>query len=484
MLSTPHRILVIDDDEDDFFITSDYIRKIKDSHFQIDWCFRYPEALDHIRNRRYDLYFIDYYLGPKTGLQLIKEASAFNIEEPMILLTGKGNQAIDLESMQAGAMDYLVKSDLNEEKIERCIRYSFDRANSLKALKANERKYRSLFEKSKDAVFICNNNLRFKDVNDATSDLFELSKQELLNRTLLEFMDEEARGIVQQKMEEEGGISEHELEIVSSTNEKKTCILSLNTELTSNDTININGLLHDITHLKKAEKATLQAEKLAAAGRLVQTLAHEVRNPLNNINLAVEQLAHEIDAAADSQIYLDIVHRNSKRIGDIITELLNSSRPTEMAVQKVSLQYILDESIASALDRLTLQKIRLAVRYINEPAYIMGDPQKLKIAFLNIIINAIEAMEEEKGQLSILIGTEMNRQMVKISDNGAGISEENLSRLFEPYFTSKRNGLGLGLASTLNILQSHKAHIDVSSAVNKGTSFTISFPKAEEANKQ
>lgn len=138
----------------------------------------------------------------------------------------------------------------------------------------------------------------------------------------------------------------------------------------------------------------------------------------------------------------------------------------------------MDESISVALDRLTLQRVKLQIRYSNEPAWIMADTGKLKIAFLNIIINAIEAMEEEKGLLEIIVDTDKIHHTVKINDNGSGISEENLSRLFEPYFTSKRNGLGLGLAATLNILQSHKARIEVSSALNQGTFFTITFPQA------
>ena len=109
------RILIIDDDEDDFFITSEYIKKINDREFRIDWCYKYNDAVKHIRNNDYNLYFIDYYLGAKTGLDLIKEAVALQCEEPMVLLTGKGNQFIDKEAMQAGAMDYLVKSELNVE---------------------------------------------------------------------------------------------------------------------------------------------------------------------------------------------------------------------------------------------------------------------------------------------------------------------------------------------------------------------------------
>jgi signal transduction histidine kinase len=106
----------------------------------------------------------------------------------------------------------------------------------------------------------------------------------------------------------------------------------------------------------------------------------------------------------------------------------------------------------------------------------MANREKLKIAFLNIIINAVEAMSDCNGELDIIINSSDNLHTVIVKDNGFGIPEDNLSRLFEPYFTSKRNGMGLGLASTLNILQSHKAQIDVTSAVGVGTTFTISFP--------
>jgi signal transduction histidine kinase len=260
--------------------------------------------------------------------------------------------------------------------------------------------------------------------------------------------------------------------------DRKYCILSLSTEMDTNGQRYIHGLLHDITELKKAEKATLQAEKLAATGRLVQTLAHEVRNPLNNINLSLEQLHHEIQQNDDVEIYMEIIQRNSKRISDIITELLNSSRPAEMSLENKPLQVIMDESISASLDRITLQKVKLDINYIPQPAFVKADSEKLKLAFLNILINAVEAMEEDKGVLSISIQSDKINHIVKIRDNGSGIAEENMSKLFEPYFTSKRNGLGLGLAATLNILQSHKGRIEVASELGKGSEFTITFPAA------
>jgi signal transduction histidine kinase len=256
--------------------------------------------------------------------------------------------------------------------------------------------------------------------------------------------------------------------------EKKNCILSASREIDDRGHSYLQGIIHDFTYLKKAEKINLQIEKLAATGRLIRTLAHEVRNPLNNINLSVEQLLQEDDKEM-IPVYLEIVHRNSDRIGDLITELLNSSRPTELQFERTSLQGVLDEAITGALDRITIQRVNMKIRYSDEPALISADKKKLRIAFLNIIVNALEAMENRRGELDISVENDSAEHRVIIKDTGIGIPEENISRLFEPYFTSKRNGMGLGLASTLNILQSHKANIDVQSILNEGTVFTISF---------
>jgi PAS domain S-box-containing protein len=481
MISPEHsiRILIVDDDEDDFLIISDYIRNINPTRFVLHWCYNYLEALTHMKNHNYDLYFVDYRLGAKTGLELLKEAINAHCEEPIVLLTGKGNYKVDMEAMQAGAVDYLVKTELTSEKLERCIRYSLERATTMKALKANERKYRNIFERSKDAVFITDEDCHFIDMNEATSRLLGYAREELVNMDLCELiMNDKDRDRYLDLLDTRKEVDDMEVELLTKEKTRINCILSASTETDTDGTIYIQGIIHDITNLKKAEKDTLQAEKLAAAGRLVRTLAHEVRNPLNNINLSVEQLGHNAESD-EKNFLLDIIQRNSNRIGGLITELLDSSRPTELVMEKYTLQGIMDDTIAAALDRITLQRINMQIHYMDEPAYIMADKQKLKIAFLNIIINAIEAITQVPGNIVIGVTEKDGRYIVQISDNGSGISDENLSRLFEPYFTSKRNGMGLGLASTLTILQSHKATVEVQSKIGQGTSFSIGFTPAE-----
>jgi PAS domain S-box-containing protein len=472
------RILIVDDDQDDFIITGEYIKHIPNTSYKIDWCPKYNDALAHMIARDYDMYFVDYRLGAKSGVDLLKAALDNNCEEPIVLLTGKGNYAVDIEAMQLGAVDYLVKSDLSIEKMERSIRYALDRAATLKALKTNEKKYRSIFEKSKDIIFLTDEELNFKDVNEAALPLLGFSKEELMAMNLSDIVEQaQHKKYLQQTLQARKVVDDWEVVLNTKDGDKKYCILTAALENEDGSEGYIQGILHDITNLKKIEKANLQGEKLAAAGRLVRTLAHEVRNPLNNITLSVEQMQQDMTDDT-SMLYLDIIHRNSRRISDLISELLNTSRPSEITLKRVTMQAVIDDVIAASIDRLTLKHAKLQVNYPDAALLIMADKEKLKLALLNIVINAIEAMDEQTGKLVISVEKNAESAVLQISDNGSGISEENIARLFEPYFTQKRNGMGLGLAFTLNILQAHKAEIEVSSALKEGTQFNIKFPLA------
>ncbi|SRR5579871_2209228 len=469
------KILIIDDDEDDFFIIRDLMTDIREYNFKIDWCYQYTEALHHVCGSEYDLYFIDYRLGAKTGLDFLHEAIKNHCEEPMILLTGKGNREIDTLAMQAGAVDYLVKGELNVEKLERCIRYSLERAASMKALRLNEKKYRNIFESSQDAIFVTDEHFFFKNVNKAASTLFEYSTEELLSMRITDlFVDEKEKNIFIQSIESLTEIRDLEVQLITKNQETKPCIISISKYSENIDQHYLQGIIHDITSLKKAEKMAHEAQKQEAIERLVRMIAHEVRNPLSNINLSMEVL-QEKDGDQKNTELLNIISRNANRINDLISELLNFSRTSDMFRQKVILQDIIRETIEAANDRIILKKINIKLSIEEEPFYIEGDKEKLKIAFLNIIINAIEAMEFEKGELQVN-GVKKNQEFIlTFTDNGIGIPQENIPRLFEQYFTSKKNGMGLGLSSTFNILRLHNGSIAVRSAPGIGTSFIVTI---------
>lgn len=478
-MKPPVKILVIDDDEDDFLIISDYINAIREQEFLIDWCGNYKEAALKICEAGHDLYFIDYWLGPKTGLELIQEAIKNDCGAPLILLTGNGNRKIDKMAMEYGAVDYLVKSDLNEEKLERTIRYALERATTEKALRNKEQKFRNIFERSKDPVFTVNKDFKFLEVNDATVCMLECSREKLTSKTVFDFLCNQQDVVyIKNELISKGFINDRSTDFNATESGIKNCVVTLSKEADITGTTYYQGIIHEITALKKAEKANLALEKMKMASRILRTMAHEIRNPLNSILLSLGELK-EASEKEERALYTDIIARNANRIDKLVSELLNTSTPGEILVEKKPLQSILDESLEAAGDRLNLHNIQLKKDYLRDHAWVMVDSEKLKIALLNIIINAVEAMQKEKGELVISLRENEDLQYeVFIQDNGCGISNENLIKLFEPYFTTKQNGVGLGLASTLNILQSHNVSVDVDSVVSQGTVFKLFFNKA------
>lgn len=471
------RILIVDDDEDDFFITSEYIQEIEEGRFYIEWAKQYKEALEQMRSHAFDIYFVDYRLGIKTGIELLRAAIEAKCEEPIILLTGKGNREIDRMAMKLGAFDYLVKSELNTEKLERTIRYALERSSYINAIRKNERKFRNIFEQSLDAVFIMDLSLKFRELNKSSIDLLAFSSDTLLQKQLPSLFEDELEGSkLKQYLQKGQDINDLEVELITGIGDRKTCILSASVEADLEGHHYIQGILHDITNLKKTEWLTLQTEKLAATGRLVRTLAHEVRNPLNNISLSAEQLQLE-NKDQDATIYIDVIRRNAKRISTIITQLLHSSRQTDIEAMAGTLQSLLFEVLSEAGDSITLQNVEVTQQIQDIPLTILSDKDKLKIAFMNIIVNAVEAMvRQADGKLLIRVSGKKGYAITEITDNGCGISSENIGKLFEPYYTSKRNGMGLGLASTMNIIQSHKGFIEVNSELGKGTTFSVYLP--------
>jgi signal transduction histidine kinase len=205
-------------------------------------------------------------------------------------------------------------------------------------------------------------------------------------------------------------------------------------------------------------------------------LAHEVRNPLSNINLAIEMLKSLI-INDDQKIFLDIIMRASGRINEIVIDILAYNQTDEMQAEKHCIHQLLDEVLAMTEDRLRLKNIAINKDYDAwEPKIILNRP-KMKIALTNIIINAIDAMTPGKGELKLVTKSIDGGYAIHIEDNGCGISKENLKKIFKPYFTNKTNGLGVGLASTYDILQSNHVGVNVESEEGEGTRFILLFKK-------
>ena len=214
-------------------------------------------------------------------------------------------------------------------------------------------------------------------------------------------------------------------------------------------------------------------EKFAATGRVARTIAHEIRNPLTNIILATDQIKASPKGNEETLMLLDMITRNGNRINLMISELLASTKFSQLQYSKIAVGTLLDETLELAKDRLELKHIKLQKNYSNPGCEVNVDIEKMKIALLNVIVNAIEAMEKDKGILEIKTTHKNDKCFIDITDNGMGMNEETLQKLFDPYFTNKSGGNGLGLTNTQNIILNHKGSINVKSEEGKGSEFTI-----------
>lgn len=188
------RLVVIDDDEDDYVLVADVVDRITGMRCELSWASTWDEGLARVREGAGDVYLVDYLLGAHSGIDLMREAAAAGNRAPMILLTGQGNPEIDAAALAAGAADYLVKRDLDPERLSRAMRYALDRARAYRAVEESEARYRLLFERNPMPLWVYDiATLEFLAVNEAMLDHYGYSREELSRMTALDIRPEDER---------------------------------------------------------------------------------------------------------------------------------------------------------------------------------------------------------------------------------------------------------------------------------------------------
>jgi len=476
------KVLIIEDDEDDVLFAREYLSQSEHYKFDVSWEPDPKKARELMLYGDFDVFLIDYRLGSENGLDLVKHAHDHGVLKPSIILTGQGDLKVDVDASRSGAADYLVKSELNASMLERSIRYSVTQSRVLRELDEKEKKYSSLFERSIDPIFLARQDFTLIDLNESFLHFFGYDSEEAKKLDIREiFANEDDYTYFRSTLKEIEQIKDFEVLLVNKDGVKKWCLLNcVFIPDQSSDFCCYQGIIHDITLRKKAQKDLIDAERLNLTGKMARIVAHEIRNPLTNLNLALEHLKDEMPPESEAvRLYSDIIQRNANRIEHLIGEMLNSSKPKELQLDLASVNGVVEETIMLAIDRLKLKEITLEKKLADDLPRILVDKEKIKIALLNIIINAIEAMEEKEGILTIQTILEESVIAIAITDNGKGMSSDEMDKLFEPFFTAKPNGLGLGLTSTKNILTSHNADILVASEPDKGTTFNVIFKLAE-----
>lgn len=239
---------------------------------------------------------------------------------------------------------------------------------------------------------------------------------------------------------------------------------------------NLEAMVEERTQeLQAAQAQLVRTEKLAALGRMAAGIAHEVNNPLQPILNCLEVTIEDIESGATPDFEtLRIAEREVQRIKTIVSGLLDFSRPSTADMGIVELKELVSEVLA--LTAKQLERVHIVVRKSLTPVpTLIGNPQQLKQVFLNLILNAMEAMPHG-GQLTIDLYEEGNGAIVAITDTGVGMSKETIAHIFDPFYSTKDEGTGLGLAVTYGIVEGHGGQIHVESKQGQGSRFRVWLP--------
>jgi signal transduction histidine kinase len=244
-----------------------------------------------------------------------------------------------------------------------------------------------------------------------------------------------------------------------------------------------NEMTIKLGRTRELEAQLYNAEKAVVVSRLASAIAHEIRNPLNYINLTLDHLRVSF-APTDpekqqkfegltKQLKVEVARINSR-----ITEFLNYSRPAKLNPEPVDLACVARDAMRIFEAQAEESNVETSVETRGDIPPVVADAESLRSALTNLIINGLQAMDGSGGKLSVVLSAEDNGPRVRIDviDSGRGISPEDISKVFEPYYSTKETGTGLGLAIVRKAVDDHDGTISVKSKVGEGTTFTITLP--------
>lgn len=247
----------------------------------------------------------------------------------------------------------------------------------------------------------------------------------------------------------------------------------------------ITGILAEKSYLNMEKISRLQehirrADKLSAVGQLASGVAHEIRNPLAIIKTVSQTLLQDDDGIKDEENRqaLEIIQEEVNRANKVIKELLDFAKFKNIERTKIDINEVIRNVVLLTNKYAQKKGTSISIQIAEQNLYIYGDSEKLKQAFVNIIFNAVDAVEEA-GNIYIQVLRKKSIINISFEDNGVGISTEQKEKIFNPFYTTKDNGVGLGLAITYRIIDEHEGNIDIQSILEKGTKVIVSLPLVE-----
>jgi PAS domain S-box-containing protein len=378
-----------------------------------------------------------------------------------------------------------VNSGFLDKLIERIGRVRPEDVQSYLLRLADERGFlETIFNAIQEGVIVTDLAGRINYLNRAACEIFALERDACLGKPL----SERLRGLEWNRMVESQKIVSRDMEVFYPQHRfLNFYVVPLSLEepsrtkkVTQQEHVGYAIILRDITESRRETDQTIQSEKLTALTMLAAGVAHEIGNPLNSLHIHLQLMERKLRKAAPDvrdavTQSLDVARQEIERLDSIIQQFLGAIRPARLNVHSENINALVQESVAFLENEIRDRNILVEQELRSDLPLLEVDRNQLKQAFYNVIKNAFQAMQQD-GLLRIRTDLEDDWVAITFADTGGGISQESMSKIFEPYFTTKASGTGLGLLIVRRIVQEHGGEIDLVSDEGKGLVFTIRLP--------
>ncbi len=344
----------------------------------------------------------------------------------------------------------------------------------------------TVFNSIQEGIIVTDSKGRITYLNNAACELFGLEAENSLGKRL----DERVRGLDWEALSHAEGAVSRDMEIFYPANRfinfyiVPLVIESRDSAAEVAQPVGHAIILRDITQTRRTEQQTIESERLNALTLLAAGVAHEIGNPLNSLNIhlqLIERQARKLDEAerAELQESVEIARAEINRLDSIITQFLRAIRPTKPQLRPENINSIVEEAVRFFAPEIKDREVVVEQELRSDLPMLELDRDQMKQAFYNVIKNSFEAMKS-RGILRIRTDMDESHVIVRFTDTGGGISAPNLGRIFEPYFTTKTSGTGLGLLIVRRIVREHGGEMSIESSEGQGLTLTIWLPYTDK----
>jgi PAS domain S-box-containing protein len=509
------RILLVDDEPNIRWTMAEFLKR---AHFEVLTASDFENALAVFSENEIDVAVVDIVLPRQSGIRLLEELHSRSPDLPIIMMTGEPNISLLPDIVRAGAYDFLTKpvtKDVLLKAVARAIEKKrlHDEKSKLEQEVAQHAEHLVIAIAERTAELVEARNF-LKTVLDSSTEyailvtdlkghitlfnkgaelMFQHEADEVLGQPAWELIcDDKQAGLenplrLEVSSEEQPAVQDLEIELRRADGSCFIGSLAMTTvQTTESRLLGRLAIIKDLTierhqaaELRQMQAQLAQNEKIAALGRMAAQVAHEVRNPLAGLRLYALHLKSKVaDKLSESEMTLvDKLLQNIDHLADTTEQILNVARPLNLSFQPKRSEPIVGDCLQLVETQIKASKIEVKLDLAAAEATVMVDESSIRSALVNLLLNSIQAMPT--GGVLTVSSREFDRYLLlTIIDTGRGMSDEQTEKIFEPFYTTKSTGLGLGMPFAKRVIERHQGSIRVTSRLGEGTEVEIKLPVA------